>query len=269
MSTQSTPRYVLAKYVPHLGRMEPLNIGVLVWWKGEFCAKFLAKDDVPVSDLDTYERWVDFWNLQMSEKAIRPRRGKPVAKKDPKCIDALLSTQKGNYMLVDSGELMQPLAENKLQDATEFLFAELVMDPSRKGKRAGKSHSGLASHCSDFLDRAGIDYKKHHPIKIDWDGVPHHLQPDYYIGNGTPDAIFQRADMSKEREINYSAFMVDSILKHDVIEKERCRFLIRSQDLNSRAAEAGMKLVESICAVIDVDGNMAVDEVRSLTSSGN
>ena len=115
----NTTRYILAKYVPDLARMEPRNIGVIVWSKGKFCARFLDKTDIgaiQVNDRDTYERWVVYWSRLVTADAIRPRRGRPVSAADPTSIDALLSTQKGNYILVDSGEMLEQLRRTELQE---------------------------------------------------------------------------------------------------------------------------------------------------------
>ncbi len=259
------PRYVLAKYVPDLGRMEPRNIGVFVWWKGEFCLRFLEPDDVEVNDRDTYERWTTYWTRNTSEEAIRPRRGKPVPKTDPACIDALISTQKGNYILVDSGELMSPIRKKNLPEATEYLFNELVADPKKRSPEIGvPTRKAFADSCSDVLRAAGLDFKTNEPVACVWRGVSRHLHPDYYVGNGTPDVILQRAKMSDERSINSAALLVDALLEHAVVQPSNCRFLIRGQDLDNDTAEEGMKLVERLCGAIDIEDASAVDQVRRL-----
>ena len=39
----STPRYLIAKYIPDLQRVEPQNIGVIVWAPGVAAARFAAE----------------------------------------------------------------------------------------------------------------------------------------------------------------------------------------------------------------------------------
>lgn len=68
----SAVRYLVAKYVPDLRRMEPKNIGVVVWSDGVVAARFAAEcpeksgtvDDrcVPgfVRSLSAYKQWVRF-----------------------------------------------------------------------------------------------------------------------------------------------------------------------------------------------------------------
>lgn len=267
MISQVAPRYILAKYVPDLGRMEPRNIGVFVWWKGEFCAKFLESDDVEVNDLETYERWVTYWSRNISEDAIRPRRGRPVAKGDPACIDALISTQKGNYILVDSGELLKPIRKTQIHDATDYLFNELVADLKKQAKETGAA-TRFHEACGDLLKNAGITFKTKQAVKCTWHGVSRHLHPDYYIGNGKPDAIYQRVKMSDERSINGSVLLVASLLEAAEVQKANCRFFIRSGDLGNEIADEGMKLMEQICKAIDIEDENAIDQVQELSPSG-
>lgn len=264
MISPVAPRYILAKYVPDLGRMEPRNIGVFVWWKGEFCAKFLSTDDVDVTDIEIYERWTTFWSRNISKDAIQPRRGKPVAKSDPACIDALISTQKGNYILVDSGELLKPIRKKQIHDATDYLFDELVADPKKQAGRT-KATVSFQQACGDLLQTAGMTFKTNSPVECTWRGVSRHLHPDYYIGNGKPDAICQRAKMSDERSVNAAVLLVHSLLEHAVVQPSNCRFLIRSRDLGNEVAEEGMKLVERLCGAIDIEGENAVGELQELS----
>lgn len=255
-----TPRFILAKYVPDLGRMEPKNIGVFVWWKGAMRARFLTDAHAAeiVNDVATYKRWTAFWSRKIEGGEFAPTRGKPVSMKDPKCIDALVSTQKGNYILVDSGELLRKVPIREMNDVVDFLFNELV-EPI-PGAMAKKDTS-FASRCSQVLTTAGVEFKKREPIECTWKGVTRHLHPDYYIGNGTPDGILQRARMTNEHSVNHAALTIFNLLEVGVVEPRQCRFLYRSQDMDGKTAEEGMKLFERMCKSINVDSEKAVDQL--------
>ena len=45
----NTPRYLLAKYIPDPLRMEPRNIGVVLWAEGNVAARFVGESDSPDS----------------------------------------------------------------------------------------------------------------------------------------------------------------------------------------------------------------------------
>jgi hypothetical protein len=260
----NTARYVLAKYVPDLGRMEPRNIGVIVWSKGELCARFLDKADsrsVQVNDPDTYERWIAYWSGLVARDAIRPRRGRPVSAGDPKCIDALLSTQKGNYILVDSGELLEQPRKSELKQATDYLFEDLVAIPGHKEKA---SPVRFDQACDGVFHEAGVEFKSHQPIECDWNGITRTLHPDYYVGNGKPDAIFHRANLKSESNVNGGLFLVQSLMSQEVVTPEACRFLIRTRDITSTIAEEGLEICKHTCGVIDIDDASATDAIREL-----
>lgn len=48
----NTPRYLIAKYIPDLRRMEPRNIGVIVWSPQGVAARFAAEKADTDGDVD-------------------------------------------------------------------------------------------------------------------------------------------------------------------------------------------------------------------------
>lgn len=252
------PQYIVAKYIPDLGRMEPKNIGVFVWSKGELRFKFLNPHDADfVNEPETFERWTAFWARRVEGDFVRPTRGKPVPKSDPACLEALLSTQKGNYALVAAGELMQNIRKKELDEVTNYLFGELVAPLKDRSKTEGS----FKQQCNEMLRGLGISFKTKEPVECDWGGVVRHLHPDYYIGNGHPEAILQRATVSNERSVNSGAMLIHLLIEEGIIEQDKCRFLIRSTDIKSEAAEEGVAFCEKVCGIIDVENT---DETTSL-----
>ena len=251
-----TPRFVLAKYVPDLGRMEPRNIGVFVWWKGSLCARFLDADDVDdLNDVDTYDRWKAFWSRMVEDGLIRPKRGKPISTQDPSCLDALVSTQKGNYLLVDSGELLKKVRKNELPHVLDYLFDDLVADP-KSGAKEFKS-KGLATRCRAVIEQSGIakrdDYKSKFPVKCPVYGVNRHFFVSFGLGNGEPHALFQRVSLTNPNSVNGSALMFHSLADTALISSGSCAALVQESDINSNAAEEGIELLSRTCKIIDVD----------------
>lgn len=117
---------VVAKYVPDLGRMEAHNIGVFIWTPGELVSKFLPADQAAafVDDLDTYNRWVQFWTDKTTgEELTHKTRSTP--KDSPQYLDALLATQKGNYRLTLAAETLT-IRPGTLNEVVEDFFNRLV-----------------------------------------------------------------------------------------------------------------------------------------------
>jgi hypothetical protein len=260
-------RYILAKYAPDLARMEPRNIGVVVWHNGVFAKIFLdAKDaaSIGVGDETTYERWMAYWSRLLTSDEVRPRRGKPVPVSDAASIDAFISTQKGNYMLVDAGEIIKPLKKADLKHATEYLFNDLVA--TRKQKKRTLSTT-FRKACTDVLDSASIVYKMREPVECSWGGVKRVLHPDYYIGNGHPDTILQRVELPDESSVNASALLVHAILNAGVVNRKNCRFLVRSSDATTDNARASLELCDGLCGYVDIDQQHAAKEIRELVAA--
>ena len=112
-------RYIVAKYAPDVMRMEPRNIGVVVWSRGRVACRFLdAADAEFVTDSVVYERWVKYWSAMISAGKVS--------------LDELMRTQKGNYLLCDAGRIETDIAD--VGDATDFLFGELVVTHKRREK---------------------------------------------------------------------------------------------------------------------------------------
>lgn len=253
-------RIVLAKYVPDMSRMEPRNIGVFLWTKGTIHARFLENADAMfVNELDTFDRWKSYWTDIIAADSICPHRGKPVLRNDAACMDALITTQDGNYILVDCGEILESVGKRDATKAVEFLFTELVAVPP---KNAGRNSSGIAisfaAQCDAVFERSGIvrngHFKRNEPIECAVYGIERHLHPNYYFGNGKPEAIYHRANLASEQSVISGAAMIRALTDAAKIRAERCRFLVKKNVDASSAAEEGLALLNHLCGVIDYDG---------------
>src|SRR5512140_1749356 len=97
----SVPRYLVAKYVPDPFRMEPRNIGVVVWADGQIAARFLGENGseasrirlpnrLHVSDRRQYEKWIRYWRHQLSMPALtRGSDGMTAGRETPEFLEIL------------------------------------------------------------------------------------------------------------------------------------------------------------------------------------
>src|SRR5205814_776714 len=121
------PHYLIAKYIPDLRRMEPRNIGVVVWTPGAVDARFVAeKPDHPgqldrrsipsfVTSPDAFRQWVVYWRREMEKSEIEPvAGGARVARSSPEYLSTLMSGNRGNFHLVEGGVLLDPLEPEEL-----------------------------------------------------------------------------------------------------------------------------------------------------------
>jgi len=135
MST--APRFLIAKYVEDVRRMEPRNIGVILWAGGHVEARFLGEGDpgtivkkpafIGQKNLPVYTDWVSYWRAQMAKTALQ-MDGDQVPKCDPVFLDALRKKCRENYLLVDAGLVPAPIEPQELKGAVAQLYEELVAD---------------------------------------------------------------------------------------------------------------------------------------------
>lgn len=259
-------RIILAKYAPDLSRMEPRNIGVFLWSKGAICSRFLEADDVDfVNDHKTYDRWKAYWSSLIGGNEIRPRRGKPVAINDETCVDALLSTQEGNYILVDAGEMLEAIGKREIDKATEFLFQELVAVPERASHETGVT---LKSQCEKILESTGVtdreDFRKYFPVSCAIFGQKRLIHFSYGFGNGKPHALIQRVDLTKELSVNNAAMTLHTVSDQTIVDKDRCAAFVQTGNGTSKAVQDGYEWLSRLCTLIDVDDPSAPGAVLRL-----
>lgn len=124
------PVIMLAKFVPDLHRVEPRNIGVVVWDNGRVAYRFLGayKDRinpptfVPEDSRHAYREWITFWRMQLRRDTIRKRSGVRVKRESPEFLEVLSSKSKPRFMLVEAAKLFDTL-NGQLGAARDDYFA--------------------------------------------------------------------------------------------------------------------------------------------------
>ncbi len=267
-SDNVTSRFVLAKYVPDLDRMEPRNIGVILWSKGKLCARFLSEDKAAniVEEIDTYRRWVEFWSEMTNGESIEPRRGKSVPTSNSTCVDALLSNQEGNFILVDTGEVMQRLRGREVSKATDFLFGELVATRTLRDPRGDRKKFDV--QCVEVLRASGLaqrpDFKHKFSVPCPVNGMQLPVHFSYGLGADAPDALMQRAHLASEESITSSYMKIQSVFQAGILTRNRCVALYRKSDIASPTAEHGHELLSKLCDVIDIESSDAIDRLAAV-----
>lgn len=158
----SSPRFLVAKYTPDLRRMEPRNIGVVVWSDGRIAARFAgehtngtAKIDPPthlhVQSKSVYRKWIAYWREILARPALPDETGRTIDRREPEFVNLIRGKSKQQFRLVDGGEFLQAIPNHDLDSVTDELFQELVAierDPhtherteAAQSVRAGDSES--------------------------------------------------------------------------------------------------------------------------------
>ena len=128
-------RYFVAKYVSDLQRMEPRNIGIILWTPAGASARFLAeRPDQPgqvdgrsvppfVTSTGAYKQWVEFWRGELADRPTRTGRLLQ------RWFDNLRQTSRGNFCLAEGGTVIDEVRPQDIEELTNDLFRKLV-EPS-------------------------------------------------------------------------------------------------------------------------------------------
>ncbi len=253
-------RYLVAKYAPDLMRMEPRNIGVILWANGDATARFLPSDETDfIDDKELYDRWINFWNRLIEEKCIS--NGRRIALDDPAFLDAMLKTQKGNFLLFDSGRVYDEIKPSDLSAAADFLFGELVAIVSETPATATIASERLCAASDRLMSKTRLkdrsDWQGAATVTANVKGTPQRFPFHYVIGTADrPKALFHRVPVARAQSVTSASFMMEYA---SVQQSRRAALIDRSTP--GDAVSSNVALLRLFATVIDVNDPDAADQL--------
>jgi hypothetical protein len=200
-------QYVLAKYVPDLGRMEPRNIGVIVWSNGRTSTRFVESSEEFIEDAENYDRWIEYWKRLVSGEKLQVRRRRAVSRKSARFLAELRQTQKGNYLLEEGGLVVDKV--DNINEVADFLFERLVAigGPARIGTET------LKERCDEIVREANLpNVAKDETLQIIVDGIAQDLLFHYKVGDPeNPSALLLRVPLSKQLHVTSAQYKFQSV----------------------------------------------------------
>ncbi len=261
-------QYLLAKYIPDLARMEPVNIGVVTWYRGHVRLKFREADSLKcLEDKELYDRWVRFWNRTAQQDEIVPYRSEPVKRKSTNFLQAFCSTQDGQFLLIDGGFVMEKTTVKELDSVTNYLFEELVADPSTV---ESKKKYGLSEKCKEIFDSPQISgrVQSRFGVKCDIHGTEQKIPFDWGHGNGKPDSLFEKVNLNNSGSVFDAAFKFQCVIDPAIVSREKCVALVDSSVSGNDQSDNYVRLIESYCPIIDVSNkHEARDQILQILDS--
>ncbi len=256
-------RFLVAKYVSDLRRMEPRNVGVIVWSNGVATSRFLGdEEDIPkhVQSKNAYRQWIEYWRLQLGKGSLRRRDGTSVDRDNPEYVDVLCSQSKPQYMLVDGGVMLEQVDANSINEVTADLFQELVCQPKATDRReTTKKPDGreLFNASQKVMRESGLaardDFHANYAMvcRVKDEPLPFHF--DYALHDKKPDALFHRVPLREENVLHSTAFRFPAMQKTFDIESKQCVALVHvDDDDHDDETDTARRFMESFCTVINV-----------------
>lgn len=273
LTPTSESRYVIAQYAANPRRMETRNIGVILWTNGRAEARFVPDDEAAdfVNDSATYKRWVSFWHKKVYGQSITLPGAAPVPIADPSFVDALLKTQKGNYLLYDAGSILEPVSHSDLDDAVSFLFDELVR--TKKPGRGLPEHDSLEAIAQRAFEAAGVadreDFVAPYKTACKVFGVEQELTFHNAVGKDSTLAVFQRVPLRAQAAFGAATMFHSLVEEKKVRAKKRCAALVEiPSDEEAKMPLKIIRLLRRVSEVVDLSNSKeAAEQIREIAAA--
>ena len=282
----STPRYLIAKYIPDLQRVEPRNIGVIVWAPGVAAARFAAeKADRPgevdgrsipsfVTSPSAYKQWIRYWCNELAKDDIAPVGGGPrVNRSSGDFLATLQSSSKGNFVLVEGGYLLDSVDADDLPQLADHLYGMLVDATGTDETR----DPTLDEVCDQLIRETGLDrdpyFQSRYPVTCRVaEGTDEPYEFSHAYGNGTPQRLYQRMPFLKKKTlyrktVHDSAWMFEKVISAGIIGRNQGAVLVYATDEQKADSdiERSLRVLASVTRVFDLsDIEAARTEFESL-----
>jgi hypothetical protein len=239
----TAPRFLVAKFTPDLLRMEPRNIGVVVWAGGNIAAKFAGEQangavsiDPPrslhVQSRSAYRKWIEYWRVLIQKPTLPDSKGRPIARNKPEFVDQLRRHSKRQFRLVDGGEFQIEIHGNEINAVAEELFEALVTTEKEEPNRHERVEAAreLSKSCKTALTESGLynaqgftsDYHWFCPVNDST--IPFRF--DYGIHRVKPVAVMSRVYLWKHDSLYGKAFEFRAMKEAYSLSREKCAAMI-------------------------------------------
>ena len=254
-------RFLIAKYVPDVKRMEPRNIGVITWCDGCADARFLGEDEKPprrlgVRDTVIYRKWLTSWRKQIAKPFVEIGHGQIVNKSTPDFLDALCEWSRDSFLLVDGGEIIDTADRSDLSSVTEYLFRELVAEGDTKEAREHE-YQRLKTAVSQLVRQSGLSersgFRRDEPTWYKAFGLTRSFPCDYVLGPmESPYSIYHRAILTHQKTFDSTAFHLHWFRDSRHYPRERCAAFVVGSRQPTREQVENRQMLDQIATVIDV-----------------
>jgi len=264
-------RYLVAKFVSDPARMEPRNIGVIVWAAGGLACRFGSPSEMRfVDDAAIYQRWVNYWTACCQKKEMPGADGTTVPRRSAEILATIRATQDGNYLLHEGGYFLESIPAGERQDAADYLYSRLVVDP-RRAHDISEERDTLKDRCDAVLQSSGItereDFTPNCPIQLTVEGINQEFRFDYALNNGKPLALLQRVNLRTQPSTTTAAFLFECA-RETARTKRALRFaLIDGAEAQTEPLQEGrQKMLRKFCDVIDLSNQgVSIDRLGLLS----
>lgn len=288
-------QFLIAKYIPDLQRMEPRNVGVIVWTPDGLAARFLAEyPERPgevdgrrkpefFSSLKAYRQWVRFWRRTIDQAEKRHVAQDVTRRAGPETLEELKNSSSGNFVVVDGGFLLDPVPASELPRLTNHLFETLVASLEITAKGEGPN---LEQRCERIFKSLplppGVKVLRNYQIPCRIGNEERLFHFDYVLKNGTVQSIYEEFALPKWEKVKHKnafwervdalAFKFDKVIKQGVTDRAHTAALIlaASEEQDDPDTGKAIRLLDEVTHVVNVaDVPYAAQAIERLALGGS
>ena len=275
----NTIRVLVAKHVPDLRRMEPHNIGVVIWSDHGIAAKFIGDDEGKIKGFQpgsSVKDWISYWKQLIVKSEVRDNSGKVIRATDPEFCELLKTKSKAQYALVDAGELLDAVETAELKDVADSLFTELVSLPPKKLQLDSRIMLGgkkMVENVREAINNSEIVNIKGWWPRYDWvcntGKSREYFHFDYAVHDNGPQLIMQKVPWKPDK-VYSTAYQFQSMSNaYPDLTEDKCVSLIfaSEEDRADERIESAWNVLSRRGRVINVyDIDSAIRELNKLAS---
>lgn len=242
-----SPRYLIAKYIADLQRMEPRNIGVVVWSAGKAFARFLAeRPEIPgtvdgrsipafVTSTTAYKQWVEFWRSELNRNDSKSY--------SQSWLEHLKEASRGNFLLAEGGFIVDPVAHEHLPSLTDDLFRRLVESNIAEEPK----DPNLDQVADRLIKELRLSQNQYFRSKYEISccvapNVEERFEFSHAYKNGILKKLYQRVPLTRKRGplrriVHDSAWMFEKVVQDGIIKREHAVALVYATDEHRRDPE--------------------------------
>lgn len=234
----NVPRYLVAKYISDLHRMEPRNIGIIVWTESAVAARFVAERPDKPGDIDgrsipafvtsmaAYKQWVTFWRNELKAK---PSRSGRILQR---WSEHLRHTSRANFWLAEGGTVLHEVGAEDIDEIANDLFQELV-EPVPPDELRDVVLDQVAD---DVISRLQLkrDANFYSRYQIECSVAPNVTEAfefSHAYCNGSLKKLYQRVPLASKRiplrrVVHDSAWMFEKVVEQRIVRRDQAIALV-------------------------------------------
>jgi hypothetical protein len=260
------PRYLVAKHISDLQRMEPRNIGVIVWTPDYVAGRFLAERRGAPGDIDArsippfvasasaYKQWVAFWRSQLTNKPVAS--GKALQR----WVENLKQTSKGSFWLADGGVILSSVRADDVVDLADDLFTQLVESNAPEDLR----DTDLDRVADDVIRKLRLTrnecFQSRYQVSCSVaPNVEEKFEFSHAFKNGTLKRLYQRVPLAARRTplrrtVHDSAWMFEKVIQQHIITRDQAIALVYATDEQRRdpAVSSSFEVLASVARLANL-----------------